>query len=131
MAVGKGKERRREMTERIPFADCHAAVGKDFSYFFIIEFLCRLLLLAGGKGFFYFFSKQKFFADWLFWQVAKDSLPTAFIGRWQRALCRLLFLAGGKGLFVDCLFWQMAKLSLFMRFQLCHLLFTWQVAKLE
>jgi len=42
MAVGKGNVRRCEMTERIPFADCHAAVGKGFSYFFITEFLCRL-----------------------------------------------------------------------------------------
>jgi len=58
-AVGKGNERHCEMTERIPFADCHAAVGKDFSYFFFItEFLCRLSLLAGGKGSFNFFSKQ-------------------------------------------------------------------------
>jgi len=71
------------------------------------------------------------FADCLSWQVAKDSLPTAFIGRWQRALCRLPLLAGGKELFTDCLSWQVAKLSLFMRFQLFHLLSTWQVAKLE
>jgi len=34
-------------------------------------------LLVGGKG---------FFTDCLYWQVAKDSLPTVFIGRWQR--CR-------------------------------------------
>jgi len=74
MAVGKGNERRREMTERIPFADCHAAVGKGFSYFFIIEFL----------------------SDCLCWQVVKGSLPTAFLGRWQKALCRLPLLAGGK-----------------------------------
>ena len=36
----------------------------------------------------------------LYWQVAKDSLPTAFIGRWQRALCRLSLLAGGKAIIV-------------------------------
>jgi len=77
------------------------------------------------------FSKQKFFDDCLCYHVAKDSLSTAFIGRWQRTLCRLPLLAGGKGLFADCLYWQVAKLSLFMRFQLCHLLSTWQVAKLE
>jgi hypothetical protein len=29
-AVGKGDVRRREMTVRILFADCHAAVGKCF-----------------------------------------------------------------------------------------------------
>jgi len=41
------------------------------------EILCRLPLLAGGK---------EFFADCLYWQVAKNSLPSAFTGRWQRAL---------------------------------------------
>jgi len=40
------------------------------------------------------------FADCISWQVAKSPLPTAFLGRWQRALCRLPFLAGGKGLFL-------------------------------
>jgi len=53
MAVGKGNVRRCEMTERIPFADCHAAVGKV------------------GKGFSYFLYNR-------------ISLPTVFIGRWQR-----------------------------------------------
>jgi len=32
--------------------------------------------------------------------VAKSSLPTAFFGRWQRALCRLSLLAGGKAVIV-------------------------------
>jgi hypothetical protein len=72
MAVGKGNERRREMTERISFADCQKQSAKAFLIFFIIEFLCRLLFLAGGKG---------LFADCLFWQVAKGSLPTAFFGQ--------------------------------------------------
>jgi len=31
MAVSKGDVRRCEMTERIPFADYHATVGKGFS----------------------------------------------------------------------------------------------------
>jgi len=43
-----------------------------------------------------FFSEQKFFADYLYWQVAKGYLPTAFIGRWQRILCQLPLLVGGK-----------------------------------
>ena len=33
-AVGKGNVRRCEMTERIPFADCHAAGGKGSFHFF-------------------------------------------------------------------------------------------------
>jgi hypothetical protein len=72
--------------------------AKTFFNFFRTEFLCRLSLLAGGKGFFLFFLGQKFFADCLDWQVANDffnffqnrnSLPTVFIGWWQRILCRL------------------------------------------
>jgi hypothetical protein len=35
MAVSKENERRWKMTERIPFADCHAAVGKSFFLFFL------------------------------------------------------------------------------------------------
>jgi hypothetical protein len=46
-------------------------------------------------------------------------------------LCRLPLLAGGKEFFADCFDWQVAKLPWFLRFQLCHLLSTWQVAKLE
>jgi hypothetical protein len=49
-------------------------VAKAVLIFFITEILCRLSLLAGGKG---------LFADCLYRQVAKDSLPTVFIGRWQ------------------------------------------------
>jgi hypothetical protein len=42
----------------------------------------------------------------------RNSLPTAFVDRWQKALCRLPFSAGGKGLFANCLPWQVAKDSL-------------------
>jgi len=66
-------------------------VAKALLIFFKIKILCRLPLLAGGKG---------FFANCLYWQVAKASLPTAFIGRWQRTLCRLPLLAGGKAVIV-------------------------------
>jgi hypothetical protein len=52
--------------------------------------------LAGGKGSFNFFQN-------------KNSLPTAFVGRWQRILCQLPLLAGGKGFFANCLYWQVAK----------------------
>ena len=75
------------------------AVGKGFSYFFITEFfadcldelvvksvliffrtkiLCRLSLLAGGKG---------FFADCLYWLVVKDLA----VGKAQ------FFCSGGEG----------------------------------
>jgi hypothetical protein len=48
--VGKGDVRRREMTVRVSFADCHTGVG---------------------KGFFFNFLEQNFFADCLYWHVAK------------------------------------------------------------
>jgi len=78
MAVSKENERRCERTERIPFADCHAAVGKGFSYFFITEF----------------------FADCLYWQVAKALL----IFFKTKILCRRPLLAGGKELFANCFY---------------------------
>jgi len=45
MAVDKGDVRRCEMTERIPFANYHAAVGKGFSYFFYNRISLPIVLM--------------------------------------------------------------------------------------
>jgi len=63
---------------------CHLSTwqsAKAFLIFFITEFFADCLDELVVKSVL-IFSEQKFFADCLYWQVAKDSLPTAFIGWW-------------------------------------------------
>jgi hypothetical protein len=80
------RTRGKEFIGKETFATCQEESSR--------QSLCHPPYWQSAKG---TYAVMRFFADCLCWQVAKDSLPTAFVGRWQRILCQLPLLAGGKG----------------------------------